>query len=271
MCWVSEGNRRGLQFINRLYLESLLDPEFFSNTDAEKMDRFLAGRAGIVFHNGVSQYVDKLREIDPNARLDLFSPVAGSDDMRGQWAMDGFFTAVSVHSRISTVRRDKALELLDFLCSPDGLELLRYGVEGVHWEQKDGQKVPLLPKSGGASQRLQEVDPTASLRDFVELGDVWIPEWDPNHDLVNQAVANGERWGRVPLFLYDKGEAEKKDRKILTDMVFQEYVRLVRSEHFDTDWEVFVRRWYGAGGESMTRERNTAALRVPTSTPPGDP
>jgi ABC-type glycerol-3-phosphate transport system substrate-binding protein len=260
MCWVSDGNRLGLQFINRLYREGLLDPEFFSNSDVQKMDRFLAGRAGIVFHNGVSQYVDKLREIEPAARLELFSPVTGPEGERGQWAMDGFFTAVSIHSRIPEAKRYKALGLLDYLCSPEGLELLRYGVKGVHWAEEEGRREPLLPREGGFYKRLREVDPSASLRDFVELGDIWIPDWDPNRDFVNQAVASGERYGKVPLFLYDKTEAEKKYRKTLTDLVFQEYVRLVQSEDFDADWEAFVHRWYTAGGKAMTRERNSRSL-----------
>jgi hypothetical protein len=58
------------------------------------------------------------------------------------------------------------------------------------------------------------------------------------------------------LFLYDKIAAEKKYRKTLTDMVFQEYVRLVQSDDFDAGWEESVGRWYAAGGEAMSRQRN---------------
>ncbi len=258
MCWVSERNRQALRFINRLYQKGLLDPEFFANTDSEKMDRFLSGKAGIVFHNTISMYVDKMAAIDPSARIDLFSPVAGPAGQRGQWAMDGFFTAVSIHSRISEQKRDKALELLDYLCSPEGLELLRYGVEGIHWREESGRKEPLLPfdESSGTYTRLREVDRSASLRDFVELGDIWIPEWDRNAGIVRQAVESGEKYGKIPLFLYDKTVSEKKYRKTLTDMVFQEYVKLVRSADFEADWDGFLRRWQEAGGDEMTRERN---------------
>lgn len=171
--------------------------------------------------------------------------------------MDGFFTAASIHSRISDQKRDKALELLDFLYSPEGLELLRYGVEGMRWRQENSRREPLLPFDRGsdAYQCLREVDRSASLRDFVELGDIWIPEWDRNGAIVRQAVASGEKYGKIPLFLYDKTESEKTYRKTLTDMVFQEYVRMVRSEDFDADWDTFVRRWYRSGGEEMTRKR----------------
>jgi ABC-type glycerol-3-phosphate transport system substrate-binding protein len=263
MCWVSEGNREALRFIRRLYLEDLLDPEFFANTDSQKMDRFLSGRAGIVFHNTISLYVDRMASVDPSARIELFSPVAGPEGQRGQWAMDGFFTAVSIHSRISDQKRDKALDLLDFLYSAEGLELLRYGVEGIHWRTDNGRREPLLPfdRKTGAYRRLREVDASASLRDFIELGDIWIPEWDRNAGVVRRAVASGEVYGKVPLFLYDKTEAGSTYRKTLTDMVLQEYVRLVRSQDFDRDWHDFVRRWYEAGGEEMTLERNAEPPR----------
>ena len=59
MCWISDGNRRALKFINCLYREGLLDQEFFSNTDTQKMDRFLSSKAGIVFHNNISLYTVK--------------------------------------------------------------------------------------------------------------------------------------------------------------------------------------------------------------------
>lgn len=256
MCWVSEGNREALRFINGLYHEGLLDPEFFSNTDAEKMDRFLSGRAGIVFHNTISLYTDRLQAIDPGARIDIFEPPAGPSGQRGEWAMDGFFTAVSVNSRLPERKRDRVLQLLDFLYSREGLELLRYGVEGVHYQVREGRKVPLLPHDGEVYRRLEEVDRTASLRSFVELGDIWSPEWDRNHDLIRRAVANGEKHGRVPLFLYDKTPAERKHRKQLTDLAFQSYVTLVQSDTFDRDWQAFVDKWYAYGGREMTAERN---------------
>lgn len=183
--------------------------------------------------------------------------MAGPDGERGQWAMDGFFTAVSIHSRIPEARRHKALELLDTLCSPEGLELLRYGVEGVHWATRERRRVPLLPREGGAATRFRKLDPSASLRDFVELGDIWLPEWDPNHERISEAVGSGERYGQVPLFLHDKTEAEKRYRKTLTDTGSQEYVRLVQSEDFDAQWEGTVQQWSAAGGKATTRERNS--------------
>jgi ABC-type glycerol-3-phosphate transport system substrate-binding protein len=256
MCWVSEGNRRALELINRLYHEGLMDPEFFARTDAGKMDRFLAGKAGIVFHNEISLYTDRLRAVEPTGRLDIFSPPLGPEGCRGQWAMDGFFTAVSLYSGMSETRRDKALALLDFLYSPEGVELLRYGVEGVHFRFQEGRRIPMLPRSGNGWKRLREVDSTASLRDFVELGDIWLPEWDPNGELTRQAVANGERYGRVPPFLYDKTAAEQKYKKQLTDRVFQEYTLLVQSDCFEEDWKTFVQCWYAGGGQEMTVERN---------------
>ena len=79
--------------------------------------------------------------------------------------------------------------------------------------------------------------------------------------IIRRAVASGEVYGKVPLFLYDKTEAGSTYRKTLTDMVLQEYVRLVRSQDFDRDWHDFVRRWYEAGGEEMTLERNAEPPR----------
>jgi len=40
-------------------------------------------------------------------------------------------------------------------------------------------------------------------------------------------------------------------------MVFQGYVKQVRSDDFEEDWDGFVRRWQEAGGQEMTGERGT--------------
>ena len=140
----------------------------------------------------------------------------------------------------------------------DGSYVMCWVSEGIHWRKESGRKEPLLPfdESGGTYTRLREVDRSSSLRDFVELGDIWIPEWDRNAGIVRQAVESGEKCGQIPLFLYDKTVSEKKYRKTLTDMVFQEYVKLVRSADFEEDWDGFLRRWREAGGDQMTRERN---------------
>ena len=256
MCWVSEGNREGLSFLNRLYRDGLLDPEFFSNTDSQKMDRLLSGKAGIVVHNTISEFSDKMRSVDARARLDIFDPLVGPGGKRGQWAMDGFFTALSIHSQLSDEKREKALELLDFLYSDEGTMLLRYGVVNVHYKEEDGLRTPLLPSENGAYRRLREADKTAVLRDIIELGDIWTPEWDRNLDLIQHAVVNGEKFGQVPLFLYDKTEAEKRYGKQLISLVFEEYVKLVQSDDYEADWNQFVDIWNENGGREMTDERN---------------
>jgi ABC-type glycerol-3-phosphate transport system substrate-binding protein len=256
MCWVSEGNRDALRAINGMYRQGLIDPEFFANTDTDKMDLFLSSKAAIVFHNGISDYTDRMKAIDPKARIDIFNPPQGPDGLRGQWAMDGFFTAVSIRADIPYAKRKKALDLLDFLYSPEGLQLLRYGVEGEHYDATNYGPAPLLPQQDGIYKRLREIDGTAALRDFVELGDIWIPEWDPNQALITDVVLRGERFGQVPLFLYGKTDTEKEYRKQLTDLAFRYYIQLVQSESFDSDWQEFHEEWNRYGGQEMTAERN---------------
>ncbi len=253
--WISAGNREALRFIAGLYGEGLLDPEFFSNSDADKQEKFLSGKASIVMEGNYPAYVEGLAKRDPAARIAAFGTLEGPGG-RGMWGMDNFFTAVSINARLPEAKIRKILGFFEFLYSDEGLELLRYGVEGTHWKNEDGRRVPLLPVAGGTVEPLARVDPSASLRYFVEFDAVHYPEWTPRRAELAAIADEALRYGRFNRYQYDPTEADAAYSKILYDLVLRHYVEIVSSADFDGAWDSFRAAFLAEGGAKVIEERN---------------
>jgi len=255
-CWISAGNKQALQYINRLYKEKLIDPEFFSNSDNDKVEKFINSKAGIIMHSSYPQLSKALFDVNPKAKISIFNPVKGPAGKAGMWSLDGFFTAISINGKLTENKRKKVLSLIDYLYSEEGLSLLRYGIKGVHWETDQNKKVPLLPKENTKYKSLENIDKTAGLRVFIELGGVWYPEWEENFNILDQIKNTAIQYGITDKFTYDKTVSAKEYSKRLYDLTMQHYVKMIKSEKPDQDWETYVNEFLASGGMQMIAERN---------------
>ncbi|GIP21075.1 extracellular solute-binding protein [Paenibacillus sp. J22TS3] len=130
-------------FYRKLVQEGLLDPEVFTQTDPIAKEKINQGRIAVLAahypaildaskdyassHPG-SDYVPlgplERADVEPNRPVDL--GIQGNN-----------VTAITKNCQGACV--DAALKFLDFMASDEGFMLARYGVQGVHWEMKDGK------------------------------------------------------------------------------------------------------------------------------------
>ncbi|MCM8900816.1 extracellular solute-binding protein [Caldicoprobacter algeriensis] len=131
-----------LAWINKLYQEGLIDPEFITNKSEQLTNKALEGRAGMVYDIWNLPFrldvQHKIQEIDPNAKWVRTNPPKGpegyaylKDDSR---VMDGVFM-------ISAKAKDpkRLIQFLDYLIDGKGYEVSQYGIEGIHFVRKDGK------------------------------------------------------------------------------------------------------------------------------------
>lgn len=253
--WISEGNRKALEYIAELYAEGLLDPEFFSNSDTDKLERFYSGASSIIMHGGAQHIKAEMTKRHPEARLAIFAPPSGPEGKSGQWSMDGFFTAVSVNRTVSERQRENALKLLDYLYSEEGTHLLRYGVEGTHWKRTSDSIEPLFTGARDGSV-LTQVDRTSGLRAFLELGDIWVPEWQSERDLIQTVNDLSARIGTSDRFMYQKTPSQKEYEKSLYDLTLKHYIEMVKNNSVSRDWNSYRKEFMDQGGMKIIEERN---------------
>lgn len=150
----SERNKEMLMYLNKLYKEKLLDPELFSQKEAQYLAKQGSGNAGFFFdqtNNNFLPIADQYVGIAPPAG-------PNGDRLQAQTAPVprdfGAFAITSVNKYPEITMR-----WIDYFYSDEGSTLLRFGREGEHYELKDG--IPYYKAEFSTSDTQPKITPYA--------------------------------------------------------------------------------------------------------------
>lgn len=130
------GVKEGFRYLNKLYNEGLISPDFALDKDGTQKDAdIINGVAGAFLYNQYMIYLDKrvyqsLNTANPDARLSPMKPV---DSLM---ASNPFGIFVFIPE--SSDAKKEAIQYLNWMAQDDVLHFLQYGEEGVHYEMVDG-------------------------------------------------------------------------------------------------------------------------------------
>lgn len=137
-----------------LWDAGLLDPDFMDVHCGRPtgVDRFLLGQAACIvyptsIHAIMAELLHRWSQIYPNEPIeDQVTAVFLPCDAEGQYSEshDVNMSAIYFSANVSDEKLDRILSLLDYLCSPEGLMLRRWGMEGIDYTLVDGEPVSLL-------------------------------------------------------------------------------------------------------------------------------
>ncbi len=264
--WISNNNKEAVRYIRKLYTEQLLDPNFFTNTDATKNKKIYASEAAIAQVSNYGRVYNNLRKQSPNARLS-YTPVLFNNEEKAGIQRMPFLTAISIPANRNDRQIHNALTLLDYLYSDEGRKLLRYGIEGKHYYiNNNGTPMPLLPKVGTTIEgkiiyeNLDKIDTTAKLRTLVEKGGAFYVPWEPYYeDLVN-IVNMANKYAQFDPTHFRKTDLQNKLEPALNSYAISSYVQLIVSkdvtdQNFDNRWNTFVQTYLSKGGAELIQEQ----------------
>lgn len=142
-----EGMKEYLTFMNKLYNEGLLDPEWPVNKADTIQQKFTTGKAGIMTYGwGVASAVtEAFSKTDPDAKITLITSLKGKDGQIGNWVQGG---GVSWYIAIpkSSKHKEEAIKYMNAKLEPELFRELAIGNEGVHYQKEsDGTMFPILP------------------------------------------------------------------------------------------------------------------------------
>jgi len=136
---ITPNRRDAYKFIERMFDDGLINPEFFTMTGQQARTEFITGGVGTIGMQvgsvGVTM-LNAMKEIDPNANP---QPMKTLMSPYGQFAYLQE-RAAQMHIMIPTTCKDPAAAItyLDWLCST-GWEWITYGEEGVYFERVNGR------------------------------------------------------------------------------------------------------------------------------------
>ncbi|NLG36859.1 MAG: extracellular solute-binding protein [Clostridiales bacterium] len=135
-----------VELLASMYQEKLIDPEFVvRNKDVmQAKELLLASKAGAWQNSGstASSYTSILRETNPDATFG-YAPLIegpGGQNVQGRNPV-GACGAITVQAE----EPEKLMAYWNWIYGDEGLTIMNYGEEGVHYELKDGKPVFLAP------------------------------------------------------------------------------------------------------------------------------
>ena len=162
-----------LKFIKKLYDNGILDQDFATISLSDSENTFCSGNAGMVYLVGESspmQYVAlakldaTLDGFDYNKDLDILPPVSAEGYQYTCTQNYNFAQGTMFNSNLSSGKFARCLTLYNYLLSEEGVELGRFGIEGISYDMVDGERVSTLPKySDGSEKWIGDAYPTSQI------------------------------------------------------------------------------------------------------------
>lgn len=131
-----------LEYLNRLYTEGLLDPDFASSNKSTWMEYLTSGKSYFFFENGsfatdinlVTSATGENALFIPMKTLENYFGSRRAQFFEGSGVISPFRNDVWViSSALEGEKLDAALKLMDYLYSEEGAFLCSYGIEGEHY------------------------------------------------------------------------------------------------------------------------------------------
>ena len=132
-----------LRFYNKAYRMGLMDPDTATMSGQAVNEKVLAGR--YLALPGWGNAGADAAFVSAGTPEKGYVPVRVEDSInkQGMNLTDAFDGGGWLSTCITTACKnpERVVQMIDFLCTPEGAVLQKYGIEGKHWEIKDGQGV----------------------------------------------------------------------------------------------------------------------------------
>lgn len=259
--WQKPGNKEGVKFLNKLYNENLISPDFAIDKTSKQIDADVSsGKAGFVtgtwdvsIRSNPGQ-LDNLKKNVPEASLipiDTFENYQGKY-YKSEYAPNGLFIMIPKASKNSI----QAVQYLNWLADSKTSFFLQNGEEGTGYKMVDG--IPqLIPQTGDKKQLSPYNVDYEILFNGLQLGDpdkntkATAKSYPGYEDLATQAMKIAYTDTYTPFWFDTPNDANAKYAKTLKDRTQEMYAKLLtcKPENFDKLYDSLVDEYMKAGGQ----------------------
>jgi len=136
-------SREALLWIKRAYDDGIIDRNFPIIKLTQTEEAMKTGKAGVVAVSMAYswKFIEALRSVHPKADVLPLSYLKGPTGQKYVPANEGFFGAYFIPKKVPEEKMKKILQFLDYGYSPEGNDLVNFGLKDVHYIEKDGMKI----------------------------------------------------------------------------------------------------------------------------------
>ncbi|MEK3699774.1 extracellular solute-binding protein [Paenibacillus sp. FSL R10-2199] len=266
--WLKPGNKEAYQWLNKLYNEKLISPDFALDKTTKQADADVTnGKVGFYAANWDYPMTQKIRvPLKQNSPEANYVPIDTFKNDEGKYLKEvynenGIFSFIPKSSK----NAELAIKYLNWMADPEVMFFLQFGDEGVNHKMVDG--IPHGIAQTGEKMQMSNLNMDYTMIvNGAELGDT-----EKNVRTYAAALAAGDKsYEKLAIDSYAinttdgyssynygiPNEANIKYGKTLGDMNKQMIDRLIvaKPSEFDALYEKLVKEYMDAGGKAVQEE-----------------
>ncbi|WP_434006892.1 extracellular solute-binding protein [Paenibacillus konkukensis] len=262
--WLKPGNKDAYRFLNKLYNEGLISPDFALDKDGKKFQADLVnGQIGFAITNTnepvYQAYYSTLQKNVPGATL---LPVDPFTNYEGKH-VKAIYHPLSAHIMIpkASKRAAEAIKLLDWMSDYNVIFDLQNGPEGVAYKKGD-DGIPVFLDTDDAKKIMYNYLDYSMLINGKDMGD---PEKtlkanaaDPKYkDFTMDSIKIGDQDGQLPPRFDRPIEAQIKYNQTLSDKGVEIVVKTITAKPADFDklYDDMAAEYMKIGGKEVQDEQ----------------
>lgn len=249
-----------MQYIKDLWDSGLVDQELMLNDMPKKEEKFYQGRAGAArapLYRNITRHANSVKELFPDATIAYGLPPKGPDGSFGMSAQGkgGMFTCITAACK----NQDKAASFINFMISDEGNDLLRLGLEGIHYT-KDGDTIVYneeeRAKDSFAENGWAHAIAWGSF--FWPLESEYMPETEPDKERALETVELATE-AQIPNLIKQKTPLEIENSNTLNDIFIQYFSDMLQGKiGIEEGAAELSQKWRSQGGDEMLAELQEA-------------
>lgn len=261
--WLMPGVKDAMRFMNKMYHEGLISPEFALDRDSQKYNRDIQqGRVGYFISSFDQPYrinpglSTELKKNVPGAQLVPCDPFVNSQGKRLKRVYDqkGFYIMVPKSSK----RVVEAIKYLDWMARPEVLDFLVNGEKGIHYQEyRDG--VPMKILVDGEKRLTDDIAIIVNGKDFgdpeknIKALAFGNPGYEKESIESYKMSITGDKYV-YPVFPI---ESEAKLKNSLFAKGAEIFVKslVVKPANFDRTYDTLVQEYMNMGGRQVMEDR----------------
>ncbi|HOJ09824.1 MAG TPA: extracellular solute-binding protein [Clostridiales bacterium] len=263
--WVPDGNGKltsnllepgmkdAIKYVTKLYRDKILDQEWMLTKSQAYVDKIHTGKVGVTkvaFQTMIAETETKIKANDPACKLEILEGVTGPEGKYARPMQKGFYMVSSISNKAKNPV--KILQFLDYLMSTEGDKLIRYGVEGITYTEKDGKIVrneEAVKKYGMESGH--------KFRQILQSIDIVIPGEDPRIPQLKEMAKVLYEGPFYPAPTLQPASLKEVTTKQGPDFVKNSVAAIVTGNgDVDKEWDEFIKKWRESGGDQLIKEIN---------------
>jgi putative aldouronate transport system substrate-binding protein len=267
--WLMPGFKDGMRFMNKLYNEGLISPEFALDKDSATYKKDIQqGRIGYFINNFDFPYritpglVTELKKNVPGAQLVPCDPFVNSRGKHYKMVYDkyGFYILIPKSSK----RVAEAIKYLNWMAKPAVRDFLVNGKKGIHYK-KLRQGVPVNILVDGPKRLTTDIALIVNGKDFgntkknIRAGAFGCPGFEKEWIQSYKMSVSGDTY-QIPKYPI---ESEAKLKRSLYEKEAEIFVKslVVKPAEFDRTYDRLVREYLKMGGQRVINDRK-AYLKI---------